>query len=408
MTTKLVRVLLVFFLSCIALSQQSMGGDILANNCGLNCSYSTIRLFGLECDFSKLANEMGLDDSRVEECSFLMIKKVVEKRGLKVIGHKANSTAEMFSEIPTASVVIARTKTVQQGFGVSHFVLIIPAYDEFVIFDPSRGKSNRYQRSELVKENVLADATGEYLVVTESKSESAIPQLSLPDKSVDLGEILPSQDLVIARILVRNVGLGALKISDIRSACGCVDKIEQIDKLMPGEFGEIKVHFRKQMLPLGDVIRQVAFNTNDSQNSAVVVPIKMSIKGNSDNPELRIFPAKIGYGRISIDTLLKKQDSIRLIIPGDGARKQARVSVRSLSDLFQINLITDKSIVDHSSDPAKQSRSVAYAIKWIKNPPLGRFESRVEISVFLPEGKFVALNFEVTADIADFGATDVE
>ncbi|MBC7784231.1 MAG: DUF1573 domain-containing protein [Burkholderiales bacterium] len=381
--------------ACFA--QVSAGAEMLQQNCGLNCAYTALRLFGIERTLGDLAASLPVGTDRSQDCSFGELKTLFETHGLSVAGYRADSVAEMLAAVPPGAVAVVRSKAAYEGQSAAHFMLAVPARERMLLIDPSTQQMHALEAGELGSARVLPGATGEFIVITQG---AAAPHLSLISQQLELGEIPVTTKVIVAEIPLRNAGSMPLTLSDIKSACGCVERIEGISELAPGECGVIKVHFRKSMLPQGDVMRQVYFTTNDPRNLSVTIPVRMKIKAEPGADEIRLFPREVAYGRMSAAAVIQRAETIKLVIPGDGDAKLAKVSVRSVSADVELRSTHDRPIISPSGDAP--SRTLGYELRWKSAPPAGRFERRIELSVFEPGKPLTVMTLEIRGDAIVF------
>lgn len=79
---------------------------------------------------------------------------------------------------------------------------------------------------------------------------------------------------------VRNTGTQPLIISSVKPSCGCTTPDWSKDPILPGQTGQIKVHYNTATT--GDFLKMVEVFSNDPQNGRSV----LYIKGNVD-PDLK-------------------------------------------------------------------------------------------------------------------------
>ncbi len=124
-----------------------------------------------------------------------------------------------------------------------------------------------------------------YLILS---SLYAQPRIQFESKEIEFGEMGQNKSKV-KTVFFRNVGNDELEIIKIRSSCNCtVGKLDIEDrKVPPGSTGKIEVTFNSHLYR-GSVSKSIFIETNDPEDSAVILKIKATVKGSPLPPPIRI------------------------------------------------------------------------------------------------------------------------
>lgn len=383
----------------LLLCAQSRADSELANNCGLNCAFSLARLFGRPSELSRLAEELNVGSQRDQELSFRDLQTFCQKRDLTAEGMKADTLNELLRVVPPGSVVVVRTKLASGGVNVFHFFLIAPFGEKTLLIDPSRHRSGVLPTAELPGDPRLASATGEYLVVHDPKADG--PRISVLSESVDIGTIPLHQEDIVAQIGLRNSGRQPLKVGDIRSSCGCMERADVKGELAPGEFGVVTVKFNKAGLPKGEVTRQVMIPSNDTQHPAVVVPVHIFIQDQPSAEDVRIAPRHISFGRATDTEIRKRPIQIQVTVPGDGEKKLSSVVIEG-DDKIDFKLLGETSVPTDADAPACRR---TYLLNWLGPLPEGPLDRTGHVTIHRPDKPDLSIAIKVVGDVIAASAT---
>ena len=95
------------------------------------------------------------------------------------------------------------------------------------------------------------------------------------DKTVhDFGTLTQGGE-VFCSFTFRNTGKAALKISYVKSHCGCTYPTWPKEPILPGKTGKIKIIYRKGLW--GPIIQSLTVNSN-ARNSPVILELKGEVK----------------------------------------------------------------------------------------------------------------------------------
>ena len=143
----------------------------------------------------------------------------------------------------------------------------------------------------------------------------AVPRVMVPDHSFNFGTISQG-DKVKHAFVFKNVGDEPLKVTKVRSSCGCTAVLASADTLAPGESGEIQANFDSTRFR-GSVSKTIYLYTNDTVTPVMQLYIKGKI-----NEIVTIEPAKVNLGKVVIDepavasvTLMNRGNKDLVLVP---------------------------------------------------------------------------------------------
>jgi hypothetical protein len=111
---------------------------------------------------------------------------------------------------------------------------------------------------------------------------SGTPAIVVEPPAIDFGDI-GAVDPVTGSLLLRNAGQGTLRLSDIRTSCGCTTATTGAETLAPGEQTELVVTFDPQAHDglYGPLLRMVYIKSNDPDSPDLEIPVTVNVL----NPE---------------------------------------------------------------------------------------------------------------------------
>jgi ABC-type bacteriocin/lantibiotic exporter with double-glycine peptidase domain len=140
-------------------------------NCGLNVAYIAIRLFHKEVDIYQLADEIKAGTHLERDVSLLDLKRVFEKYGLAAEGFRADYAEELISFAKPDIILIVRIDSHRRDQDVGHFIVIKGGQDYVIVIDPPC-HPKRFAKEDIIEDDVLSTASGEFLAVYEPEVPS--------------------------------------------------------------------------------------------------------------------------------------------------------------------------------------------------------------------------------------------
>lgn len=107
-------------------------------------------------------------------------------------------------------------------------------------------------------------------VLVSATFTKAQPKVSIKPLSYDFGAII-QDSIVSTKFLITNEGSELLKITSVKSSCGCTAVVVGKNELMPFESTDLNVSFNSKG-KLGKQVRTVTVETNDPKNSSIKIP----------------------------------------------------------------------------------------------------------------------------------------
>lgn len=125
-----------------------------------------------------------------------------------------------------------------------------------------------------------------FFVLVFANFAKAQPKVVIKPLSYDFGEII--QDSIVAtKFVIINEGGELLKITSVKSSCGCTAVVVGKNELKPRESTDLKVTFDSKGKS-GMQFKTITVETNDPNNSS----IKISFTGNVVEKDFKIGKSK--------------------------------------------------------------------------------------------------------------------
>ena len=187
------------------------------------------------------------------------------------------------------------------------------------------------------------------------------PRIEVAKPDHDFGTI-PQHTTVEHTFKFCNTGDETLKITNVRSSCGCT--VAKADKeIPPGECGEVKLTFNSQNFTK-TVRKTVTLQTNDPENKTVKLTITANVLA-----DIVCTPLTVDFKRF--DRGDKPESTVRVFSPT--GKKFSIVDAKPTQDYIQAEVV----------EPEEGSHDYAVKISIAGTPPVGAFRGSVNISIDL-------------------------
>lgn len=317
-------------------------------SCGVRCLLIIFNKFGIKTPPDELIKISGYRKNR--GTTMYGLYKAAREKGLYAVGMKIG--IEDLSKLKIPAIV---------HLWNNHFVVVEPVeYNRLKITDSS-------QKTEIIStEKFKSYYSGFALLISPDRIDfSKIEQKEVPDIRFNeyiynFGEVEQGKK-VLFKFHFRNVGRKVLKISKVRSTCGCIVGNLTKTEFLPGEKGTITGVFNTYGRR-GLQIETIYVHTNDPVMSLIPLKIQGFV-----NPGVFIVPEIVRFGEIEKGETKEKE--IYLV---NLTKKRVKIN-RIQSELPYIAWKISKS--DSRSRPG-------YKIKFFLSPeaPSGEFDGNIVIS----------------------------
>jgi hypothetical protein len=354
------------------------------SNCGLNVSYITARLLGLDVSLGQIGEEIGAGRAFERTTSFADLKRVFENHGMLAEGLKADMPGEILESLGPDNVIILRLQRESAKETFSHFSVIRWYGDSVVLIDPPREPSV-FARAGFVEACRPWQLTGEFLVVSGASQGSVRgPAVRLERDVIDLGNIPVTMREIQGEIVFQSVGSVPLQIVKTSGTCSCfVEAVADKEKVEPGQSGRIRVKFNKEKMSLGQQRQPVYIATNDAQKQVVKAYFTFLVQGTPARKDIRLLPQNVDFGRSFCSRIQRKVVPLKIVIPEDPNHKLISVDVRCSSPLLSVTRQEDAeagALATDVLDPTGMT-TVAYVFTWQDPPAPGCFTEKIQFLV---------------------------
>jgi len=129
------------------------------------------------------------------------------------------------------------------------------------------------------------------LLIVLSVAGYSQPKISVDSSSViDVGSVYNTGDHVVRTFHITNSGDQPLRITQVRTSCGCTVALPSDSLIQPGRKSEIKVDFNPSGYG-GDVTKNIYVMSNDPANQMITLQLKVHISyALKSNPDFIFFP----------------------------------------------------------------------------------------------------------------------
>ena len=376
---------------CLAQNAQSgapilSGSDpalVFRDNCGLDVSYLTLKLFGISVPAKQLAREIGAGETFANETSLLSLKKAFDEHGLCAAAYKADSPAEILGYLDSKAVILLRLERNAYPKPIYHFCAIKLMGEDIAFLDPPR-KPRKFPRNAFPSALQPAEVTGEFLVVSRpSQGLIAGPAIVVDKATVDLGSIPLTTTEFKGEAIFRNIGSSPLHILKVATSCSCMKEIYSDKEIQPGQTGRVSVLLEKSRLSPGQNLKSVQLATDDPNNQVVRVSFSCFVQALPKQEDVRLFPQNVDFGRALGGDMQKKVVPLSIVIPKDPQHEFASLDVTCSSPLFKItrqNQAEADRFAEGVLDP-NSATTATYILTWQRTPEPGYFNGEVEFAV---------------------------
>ena len=137
-----------------------------------------------------------------------------------------------------------------------------------------------------------------------SGSSQGAPRIEFAKLSFNFGTMYQNEDVSYS-FHFRNLGNGVLKITKVKSTCGCTAALPDKRELAPGESGEIKITFRSGTMQ-GMVSKQIHVDSNDPARPRITLTVTGTVRA-----EAEIVPQGVYVGTMQPGDVIERSVEIR-------------------------------------------------------------------------------------------------
>jgi hypothetical protein len=142
------------------------------------------------------------------------------------------------------------------------------------------------------------------LPATSSGSSQGAPRIEFAKLSFNFGTMYQHED-VSYKFVFRNLGDDVLKITKVRSTCGCTAALPAKRELGPGERSEIKMTFRSGTMQ-GTVTKKIYVECNDPAQPRITLTVTGTVKA-----EVKLTPQGVYVGKMQPGDVIERSVEIR-------------------------------------------------------------------------------------------------
>jgi len=345
-------------------------------NCGVNCGYLSLRLYGRAASLESVAASLKAGDHWENECSMFDLRNLLTSHSLTATGLKAQNVRELIKLADSGSLLILRLSKTSGHTDLNHFIILRRARGGYALMDPP-AKSRFLSKATAYEDEELATATGEALVIRESSEYRGHASVSLPlGEQQDVGVVPQSTKEVTVKFRLKNRGDKPLKILSVDGPCACfLGWTLEPKEIAPGLEGALTFRFNKALLPSGVIERNVNVATNDPAHELLRFVTKMDVKGPPTIFETHLSPQIIDLGR-GFSESFESSYVVQLVIP-----KTAAHGLRGVKPTFDPKKFSVVQVAVPGDGNDASPMIINYNVRLREVPKDGPFEEIVEFSL---------------------------
>jgi len=241
---------------------------------------------------------------------------------------------------------------------------------------------------------VAGSALAEVPANDPSTASTALPRLSVPETTFDFGKVRQGAQ-VVHEFLLRNSGLGPLKIERMHTSCGCTAAVIDSDTILPRAETHVKATFDTSGFQ-GQKMKTVRLYTNDPKQPSVLLALQGIVE-----PDVTLSASRVQFGDLR---------------RGEGAVQQIVLSApKSLNVVIQ-DATSRSPFLDVTNSDFTQGDQVGkkLRIQLKTSAPVGVFRDRVIVHttsannpvVNIPVFAKVQGDLQLVPSVVSFGLID--
>ncbi len=229
------------------------------------------------------------------------------------------------------------------------------------------------------------------------------PRLLRLQDVIDLGTIPPGRQIIEGRLTLTNDRNEPLEITGLDAGCGCMTGWDG-DAVIPAHGSSTyTLRFDRNMLPAGDVSRQVMVRTNKDATDLPLTTFRMNIPRPTEEPRLMVWPSVIDIGRTrAADNMTGIDQIIQAFVPFALSQEKTRPRITlALPDWLTLERLNDG---DAASRNGVDGAIVRYRVSSSGPLPTGKFDAELLFTLpagdpeVIPERHAVVIRGEVVSD----------
>ena len=278
-------------------------GKEMAANCGVNVTAFALSFFRKPFTLPRIARKLGLGSDWEHAADMLRIKRALLATGLRVAAFKGAEFADISKELskhPQKSLAIIFLKN-DLGIGqFGHYLVFLDGGTKGLFMVDIGGYVGWESLTDL-NNRLGPDFSGLVMFVRPGGAPAAKRAFSLNSKQIvlNVGEIASGPGILQIPFLLKNTSGKQISIATAQGTCFCFRgaAIDTHDKkIAPGKTGKIILKFKRGVIGIGNIEREVLFQfTNDPARWLRVV-VHAHITATHPPIQLTWYPTQIDFG----------------------------------------------------------------------------------------------------------------
>ncbi len=280
-------------------------GNDIAANCGVNVTAFALKFFRKPCNLPQVASQLHVGGDWEQAVDMLRIKQALLEAGMRVAAYKGAGFTDISTELakhPRRSLAIIFLKN-DIGRGIfGHYMVLLDGGAKGLFVVDIGGSIGWVSLTDL--HNRLGPIfSGLVMFVRPGGAPAATHVYPLDSKQIVLnaGEIASGPGMLHIPFLLKNTLPKPIGISSARGTCYCfrgasVDTPDH--KIAPGKTGKITLKFKRDVIGIGNIEREVLFQFTNDPGQALRVVIHAHITATHPPIQLTWYPSQIDIGTV--------------------------------------------------------------------------------------------------------------
>ena len=302
-------------------------GREMVDNCAVNVTAFALEFFRKPTKLPLLADQLGVGGDWEQAADMLRIKRVLRSEGLHVTAYKGATFGEIYSELRKHPQKYLAIIFLKNDLGVGEFghylVLLAGTGKRFYAVDI--GAASGWAGVKGVQDRVGADFSGLALFIRPGGAPAPLRVYPLGRRHVvvRVGEIAAGPGMIHIPFLLKNTADKPIRIAIARGTCYCfrgavVDT--QNHAIAPGQTGKIILKFKRSVIGIGNIEREVLFQFSNDPKHVLDVVVHAHITATHPPIQLTWYPSQIDLGVIRHRSKLSGEEFTVLVPKGDSLR----------------------------------------------------------------------------------------
>ncbi len=299
-------------------------GNETAANCGMYVTAFTLDYFRKRFGLPQIAAALGTGAGWENPPNLLRIKRLLLRFGLRVAAYKDATFADVSAELAKGrrrSVAIVFLKNRVASGEIGHYFVLLHG-PPGRIFVGDIGNFVGTESLENLNDRLGRDFSGMFLLVRPGGAPAATRAFAASDSRIVLrvGDIASGPGVIRVPFILKNTASRPISIALAKGTCYCFRGARIIGHggtIEPGQASTIVMKFRRSVIGIGNIEREVLFRFAGYNGHLLRVVIQAHITAAHTPTQLTWYPSQVSLGIVRNRNNLNGEEFTVLVPKGE-------------------------------------------------------------------------------------------